>query len=141
MCWWLGEYHEETSEPPFPPALDDELEHDDDVFGVYLAVERAESSPGPDAQKAIADAAAVGYDVDVSSDIDCDRGAREQLGLDPARDYSTVVLYFETRARAQAVRRPFRTRSCRHSRGDALLSRLRGLADDVPLAASDRPYR
>lgn len=98
---WLSEYHEEASESAFPPALDDELEHGDRVFGVYLAVERVERSPGPDAQQAIADAAAVGYDVELSPDIDCDRGAREQLGLDPARDYSAVVLYFETRALAQ----------------------------------------
>lgn len=99
--WWVSEYHEETVGPAFPPALNAELEHGDRVFGVYLAVEGRENSPGPDAKRAMAEAAAVGYDVGLSPDIDCDGGAREQLGLDPARDYSSVVLYFKTRALAQ----------------------------------------
>jgi hypothetical protein len=98
--WWVSEYHEETVGPAFPSALT-EVEHGDRAFGVYLAVERKENSPGPDAQRAMTDAAAVGYDVALSPDIDCDQGAREQLGLDLVRDYSSVVLYFETRALAQ----------------------------------------
>jgi hypothetical protein len=99
--WWVSEYHEETLEGAFPPALNKKVEHGDRVFGVYLAVERKEDSPGPDAQQAMVDAAAAGYEVGLSPDIDCDQGAREQLELDPARDYSSVVLYFETRALAQ----------------------------------------
>lgn len=99
--WWVAEYHEETVGAAFPLALNNEVEHGDRVFGIYLAVERKENSRGPDAQQAMVDAAAVGYEVGLSPDIDCDQGAREQLGLDPARDYSSVVLYFESRALAQ----------------------------------------
>lgn len=77
---WLSEYHEEASGSAFPPALDDELEHGDRVFGIYLAVERVERSPGPNAQQAIVDAAAVGYDVELSPDIDCDRGHGSSSG-------------------------------------------------------------
>ena len=85
QVWWVSEYHEETAGPAHPPALNNaELEHGDRVFGVYLAVERKENSPGPDVRRAMADAAAVGYEVGLSPDIDCDRGAREQLGLDAA---------------------------------------------------------
>lgn len=95
-----------TSEPPadssaWPPALTDELRHGDDVFGVYLAVEHSQTAPGPKAHQAVADAAAAGYETGVGTDISCDSGAREQLGLDPTRDYAAVVLYFRTQEDAQ----------------------------------------
>ncbi|CAN5126674.1 hypothetical protein BH24ACT1_BH24ACT1_11490 [soil metagenome] len=71
------------------------------MFGVYLAVEHTEMAPGPRAKRALADAGAAGYQAGLGTDIDCDRGARDQLGLDPGRDYAAVVLYFRSREHAQ----------------------------------------
>jgi hypothetical protein len=83
----------------FPPALTD-YRHGDDVFGVYLAVERSRSAP--ELAQAKEELRNVGYRVDEGLlGIDCDRGAREALGLAPGVDYVAVAVYFQTRQEAQ----------------------------------------
>ena len=76
--------------------------HGGRAWSVYLAVER-EGPAGADTpklQQAIADAKAVGYSA-TSGDVDCDRGAKEALKLDPARKYVGAALYFASEADAR----------------------------------------
>lgn len=76
-----------TTVAAFPRALDAELTHGAKVFRVYLSVEYAEKAPGPATEWAVEAARAVGYNVSGGTDVNCDQGASEQLGLDPVRRY------------------------------------------------------
>ncbi len=67
-------------------------------FAVYFAV--TEKGPGdPKIKAAESDLRNLGFEPSVGG-IDCDSGAKEALGLDPARSYTDVTLYFATRADA-----------------------------------------
>ena len=96
-----------TSAPPtFPPAAEG-VQQGDVVWAVYLAVARVgddgrPDDPAGDLDRARRQAAAAGYERDVGGgQVECDRGARAALGLDPGRDYYTVSIFFATRADAQ----------------------------------------
>ncbi len=83
----------------FPPEVP-RLRHGDDVFGVYLAVER--SPTAPELARTKEELGKAGYPVSEGfTDIACDRGAHEALGLAPGVDYVGVVVYFRTRQEAQ----------------------------------------
>lgn len=80
---------------PTPVAV----EHGRDMYGVYLSVERGAS---PTAETRAAEAEARRHNWPYSGgDINCDQGAREALGLDPARDYYAIAVYFATAQDAQ----------------------------------------
>ncbi len=83
----------------FPPEVTD-LKQGDLVFGVYVAVEQNYSAPELAAAKE--ELRKVGYSVGAgATDINCDQGAREALGLKPGVEYVSVVVYFRTRQEAQ----------------------------------------
>lgn len=85
-----------TTVAAFPRALDAELTHGAKVFRVYLSVEYAEKAPGPATEWAVEAARAVGYNVSGGTEVNCDQGASEQLGLDPVRRYKAVAFYLAT---------------------------------------------
>ena len=83
----------------FPPEWTD-YRHGDTAFGVYLAVERTPTAP--ELAQAKEELRKVGYSVRRGvTDISCDQGARETLGLAPDVDYVAVVVYFRTEQAAQ----------------------------------------
>ena len=84
----------------FPPDADN-LRTGERAFGVYVAVERG-SSPAPELARARDELLKVGYSPGPGApDIDCDKGAREALGLTPGVDYYAVAVYFRTGDEAQ----------------------------------------
>ncbi len=88
-----------TSRRAFPPRAD-RLQQGDRVYGVFVAVER--TSTAPELAQAKSELEKVGYAVGAGvTDINCDQGAREALGLDVGRDYYSVAVYFRTAEQAQ----------------------------------------
>ena len=84
----------------FPPDADN-LRTGERAFGVYVAVERG-SSPAPELARAREELLKVGYSPGPGApDINCDKGAREALGLTPGVDYFAVAVYFRTRHEAE----------------------------------------
>lgn len=69
------------------------------VWAVYLAVANSSSDPALD--KAVRQAASVGYQA-ITGDVACDDGAMEALGLDQFDVWSAASLYFATGADAKA---------------------------------------
>lgn len=97
-----------SASPDFPPAVaPDALQHGGTYWGVYVAVVRtdddAKVTPVDQqrldaAKKSLTD---LGYEPAFGAyDVGCDQGMREQLHLDPRRQYAAVQLYFATRERA-----------------------------------------
>ncbi|HEX2023493.1 MAG TPA: hypothetical protein VHF00_02220 [Acidimicrobiales bacterium] len=85
--------------PRFPTEWTD-YRHGDTAFGVYLAVERTRTAP--ELARAKEELRRAGYSVPQGvTDISCDQGAREALGLAPDVDYVAVVVYFRTEQAAQ----------------------------------------
>ncbi len=85
--------------PRYPPPVAD-LEHGGTYFGVYFEVVR-----GTDARKGKITQAAravrgLGFEPSVG-DVNCDRGAKEALGLAAGRNYVAVALYFHTQEQAR----------------------------------------
>ena len=69
----------------FPPEATG-VRQGDQLFGVFVAVERTTSAP--ELARAKEDLRRVGYRVAPgATDINCDQGAREALGLTPGGDY------------------------------------------------------
>lgn len=98
-----------AAEADFPPAVAPlELEHGGTYWGVYVTVVRADDNLqiAPEDQKRL-DAAEksltdLGYEPDAGAyDLGCEQGVREQLRLDPQRDYATVRIFFTTQAQAE----------------------------------------
>ena len=86
---------------PAAPVFPEEaaVEHGGRSTAVYLAV--AYDGSDPELARAYAQAREVGYSGVGIGDVACDQGAGEALGLDPARAYSRVAVYFPDRATAQ----------------------------------------
>jgi len=77
-----------------------------EFWAVYLAVSRLDATGKPEQPGELARAReraeAAGYKGHVEEgDIGCQRGAREALRLDPAREYRTVSIFFDTQAQAR----------------------------------------
>lgn len=95
-----------SAAPTFPPAAE-AVQQGDVVWAVYLAVARVgddgrPDDPAGDLDRARRQAAAAGYEGAIGGgQVECDRGAREALRLDPGRDYYTVSIFFATRADAE----------------------------------------
>jgi hypothetical protein len=94
--------------PVFPPAVAPaDLRHGGTYWGVYVTVVRADAGlrVTPDDQKRLDAArkslADLGYEPDTAGfEVGCEEGMREQLHLDPQRDYAAVRIYFATQAQA-----------------------------------------
>jgi hypothetical protein len=97
-----------TAEPAFPPAVaPSALQHGGTYWGVYVTVVRtsddyqvepADQKRLDVAKKTLTD---LGYEPEAGAyDIDCEQGMREQLHLDPQRDYGAVRIFFATRDQA-----------------------------------------
>jgi hypothetical protein len=83
----------------FPPEATG-VRQGDQLFGVFVAVERTTSAP--ELARAKEDLRSVGYRVAPgATDINCDQGARQALGLTPGVDYFVEAVYFRTRREAQ----------------------------------------
>ncbi len=98
-----------TAKPEFPPAVaPSALKHGSTYWGVYVTVVRTDDKLQikPDDQKRL-DAAAksltdLGYKPDAGAyDIGCEQGMREQLRLDPQRNYASVRIFFAGQSQAQ----------------------------------------
>ncbi|HEU5469207.1 MAG TPA: hypothetical protein VFV67_01030 [Actinophytocola sp.] len=95
--------------PDFPPAVAPaKLEHGRTYWGVYVTVVRTDDNfqikPEDQnrldaAEKSLTD---LGYEPDAGAyDVGCEQGLREQLRLDPQRNYATVRIFFAEQAMAQ----------------------------------------
>ena len=85
--------------PRFPPEATG-VRQGDRLFGVFVAVERTTSAP--ELARAKENLRRAGYRVAPgATDINCDQGAREALGLTPGVDYFVEAVYFRTRRAAQ----------------------------------------
>lgn len=83
----------------FPPEAGG-VQPGDRLFGVFVAVER--TTTAPELAGAKEDLRMAGYRVAPgATDINCDHGAREALGLTPGVDYFVEAVYFRTRSEAQ----------------------------------------
>ena len=82
------------------PAPKEQFAHGGTAWGVYLAVERGTSTDVAKLRSASQQAASVGYEAS-DGDVGCDRGAREALRLDPAKQYVAAVVYFGSEADAR----------------------------------------
>ncbi|MFL6141484.1 MAG: hypothetical protein ACJ72N_06380 [Labedaea sp.] len=98
-----------AAKPDFPPAVAPiSLKHGGTYWGVYVTVVRADGNlqVTPEdqrrldaAQKSLTD---LGYEPDAGAyDVGCEDGLREQLRLDPQRNYATVRIFFAEPAKAQ----------------------------------------
>ena len=97
-----------AAKPVYPRAVaPSALKHGGTYWGVYVTVVRADDNlqVKPEDQKRL-DAAKksltdLGYEPDAGAyDLGCDQGLREQLRLDPQRNYATVRIYFAEQAQA-----------------------------------------
>lgn len=86
-----------TAQPAWPREA--VAVHGGRYWAVYLAV--AYDAGDPELAQAQASAQAVGYAGGIG-DVQCETGAAEGLGLDPAKSYSAASVFFDTRADAQA---------------------------------------
>jgi hypothetical protein len=97
------------AKPDYPPAVaPSALEHGGTYWGVYVTVVRTDGNHQIKPEdKARIDAAEkslreLGYQPDAGAyDLNCEQGLREQLRLDPQRDYATVRIFFANEAQAQ----------------------------------------
>jgi hypothetical protein len=98
-----------AAESEFPPAVAPlKLEHGGTYWGVYVTVVRTDDNfqITPEDQqrldagkKSLTD---LGYEPDAGAyDLGCEQGVREQLRLDPQRNYATVRIFFATQAQAE----------------------------------------
>lgn len=84
-----------TTLPEFPPAGD--LEHGGETWAVYIAV--ADDFSAPNLTDATAQAELYGFFAG-TTDINCDQGAAEAIGVAPGGSEAVVGVYFETEPEA-----------------------------------------
>lgn len=81
----------------FPQPV--EVEQGGRYWGAYFAVTRG-GIGDPKLERVADDLRAIGFDPSVGG-IECDEGAKDQLGLSARHSYNDVALYFATEAEAR----------------------------------------